>query len=1025
MFNTITESIIRNVPEIADINIDRLPQILSNKYARIISLKTKYENGEIPFNNEELQKDWDELENIAQTLEFKLLLTKLNATQMKSVAFVAATARKLMSMIHPFESLNELSLYYVPSELHTVLLFLISGNMADAQEIADGFAFENVDGDYRKNIFKALRFLIRGNLMPLLNYEVRAPKVVDNIFKYAAELLWVELHRGIKELALCLMGTSTYHGAEFDRVESLSVGKTEIEGGDDVYSGILVFVKLLKLAAAELQKHSLLNIQVPARVDNGRWNEVLLAQVKFRPYLWDNHISAIESGYLDVGVSSIITFPTGAGKTTLSELKIASTLLIGKRVVYLVPTHALETQVKQTLAKLTDRIESVVSNRDGEFSMFDDEENESKIMVMTPEHCLTMVNVSPEKFVEVGLVVFDEFHLIHNAHEDVRALNSMILLTTLYSLIPDTDYCFLSAMVKNGGEIANWVSSQTKRPCVLLDEPWKPTSQLQGCLVYDAKEVARLHEFVKQARKESKAKRAPTSLKKRLQIQPRCLFSLKSVWDTTMIADYYFHEILDYPVSLSASGENNWYLTPNCNNVAIGLATKFARLGLKTIVFALNTIGADAICKELFFTLGEDRSNILQSKRDEITPIIMELGGYEYSYLSECKAASVHHSLLLPEERYLSEWYFTNKEGVNVIAATPTIAQGINLPADVVIIAGTARYDKHLHSQEQVQAHEILNAAGRAGRAGFRSHGTAILIPSKIITMEGMSIDKVWMDLREDVFANGDRCLDIKDPFEKLLSESYDASHPFMQRLHGAPELLTDRIERSFYSYQKQAKGEREDYELKLKNFIANSQIPESDDWRCRLASKTGMPINVVEALYDCIDETVLATISGMTVYDMLELTRKTLSVNPNLLDALFQDRNSNNSTKGFFKISEDTPWTSEGVISLIELVRMYIDGCPLDALDAKTYYKRSEKHLKNARKFMLRTMYEFSYICGLIVMVILERAKNDGVEIEPSKDVKTFASCVKEGVSSHDMLMYKYKNKYMRVQCHYEYNNQ
>lgn len=1020
MFNTVTESVIKNIPNIEDVDIERLPQLLSRKYARIIGLKTKYANGEIPFNDEELEADWQELETIAQALEMSLLVSELDAEKKKSVAFVAATARKLMSMIHPFESINNLSLYYVPSELHTVLLFLISGNMADSQEIADGFDFACVDTDCRKSIFKALHLLVKGNLVPLSKLVVRKPVMKGNVFEYAAELLWVEIHRGIKDLALNLLGVSIYDATAFNNVESLSIETTEIHGVCDIYSGLLVFVRLLKFAADELLNHSLLNIQTPAQVNKDRWHDLLLTQVKFRPYLWHNHITAIQSGYLNVGVSSVITFPTGAGKTTLSELKIASTLMTGKRVIYLVPTHALESQVKRALDKLCDRLDDVITNRDAEFSIIDEEEAETQILVMTPEHCLTLVNVSPKKLSDIGLVVFDEFHLIHNAHEDVRALDSMFLLTTLFDILPDADYCFMSAMVKNGVEIAEWLNSQTTRPCVLLDEPWKPTSQLQGCLVYDTKDVSKLNEVISQFREKNKNKKhPPASFVRRMQIQPHCLFSLKSVWDTTNYDDYYQQEILNYPVQLSIGGKNSWYLTPNCNKVAVGLATKFARLGLKTIVFALNTIAADAICKELYTTLGLDKSGLLQSQNSKFAPIIMELGDMRFSYLNECRAATVHHSLLLPEERLLSEWFFTNKDGVNVIAATPTIAQGINLPADVVIIAGTARYDDQLHSQEQVQAHEILNAAGRAGRAGFRSHGTAILVPSKVISMGGKSIDKVWMDLRESVFANGDRCLEIKDPFETLLTEPCNEAHPFMQRLNGTPTLVAERIKRSFFSYKKLAKGESEDFEAKLSKFIANIRISD-EDWRGQLASKTGVSVDIIEIIYNLIDDTFLSLISCMSILDMLEFTSRMFTEKPELFDALLHDNNK--TAKEFFEIAEDAPWTSDGVLRFMELVQMYIEGAPLVAIDQKTHYKRRDTHLKNARKFALRTMYEFSYICGVIVQVILEKVKNEDIKIEPSNDVKTFASCIKEGVSSYDMLMYKYKNKYMRVQCHYEY---
>ena len=70
-----------------------------------------------------------------------------------------------------------------------------------------------------------------------------------------------------------------------------------------------------------------------------------------RPYLWQNHRQAIASGYLEPGTSAAISFPTGAGKSTLAELKIAAALLRGVKVVFLAPTLALVDQTARALAR--------------------------------------------------------------------------------------------------------------------------------------------------------------------------------------------------------------------------------------------------------------------------------------------------------------------------------------------------------------------------------------------------------------------------------------------------------------------------------------------------------------------------------------------------------------------------------------------------------------------------------------------------------------------------------------------------
>lgn len=55
--------------------------------------------------------------------------------------------------------------------------------------------------------------------------------------------------------------------------------------------------------------------------------------------------------------------------------------------------------------------------------------------------------------------------------------------------------------------------------------------------------------------------------------------------------------------------------------------------------------------------------------------------------------AASHHSLLLREERELHESLFKRKDGLHALFVTSTLAQGMNLPSEVVIICGDSRFD--------------------------------------------------------------------------------------------------------------------------------------------------------------------------------------------------------------------------------------------------------------------------------------------------------------------------------------------
>src|SRR5690606_24601208 len=219
-----------------------------------------------------------------------------------------------------------------------------------------------------------------------------------------------------------------------------------------------------------------------------------------RPYLWRNHREAVAKGYLEQGVSSAISFPTGGGKSTLAELKIATALLRGERVIFLAPTHALVGQTQRAL-KGTFQDYSVLADVD-EDAGISDVVMLGEVTVMTPERCLMLLSVDRDAFADLGLIVFDECHLLHPREDDRsrRGLDAMLAILNLTSIAPGADLLLLSAMMKNTQEIADWIAYVTGRQCLTLDLSWKPTRQVRGCVVYPAEQISALKDFLGQAR---------------------------------------------------------------------------------------------------------------------------------------------------------------------------------------------------------------------------------------------------------------------------------------------------------------------------------------------------------------------------------------------------------------------------------------------------------------------------------------------------------------------------------------------
>ena len=87
----------------------------------------------------------------------------------------------------------------------------------------------------------------------------------------------------------------------------------------------------------------------PEGSDADYWRNWLRHRAKDAPFIWPNHRQAVSQGFHENGKSAVLVLPTGAGKTTVSCLKIAAALASGKSVVFLAPTHALVDQLTEDL----------------------------------------------------------------------------------------------------------------------------------------------------------------------------------------------------------------------------------------------------------------------------------------------------------------------------------------------------------------------------------------------------------------------------------------------------------------------------------------------------------------------------------------------------------------------------------------------------------------------------------------------------------------------------------------------------
>ncbi|QNN41503.1 DEAD/DEAH box helicase [Pedobacter roseus] len=1046
MYNSITEENIRSIPRVGNIDISRLPQELTKIYAEIISVR----------NNLSLinQTDGSFLEstNMLRTLANNLETLVVNVPEIESkraVAFVAATARYLLLQIRDYTDLDasvtEFDRDQIPEAISSMVLFLIGNSPADAAEVSRFAMQASIHDDIASVLMKAIIHLAKGEMQHIVNLTVSQKAYgADDLEQEAIDYLWECLLDGVKDLARELLEPEYVNDntAFFEKVIQLAVfipGYRELYNNDSLYAGPYHLAKLLNILSNDLLLRGIVKVPPPIDTDPELWTAFLARIAGERPYLWENHFDAVKTNFLNPGCSAVLTFPTGAGKSTLAELKIASTLLAGKRIIYLVPTHALEDQANSNLLRI---FEGLIPENLMEFDLeyTDVEEGQlPKIAVMTPEKCLTLISVNADDFEDVGLVIFDEFHLLHGREEkkDRRSIDAMFCLLRLFAEAPQADYLLISAMVENGPEIARWVASVTGRECVVFDSSWKPTRQLHSCLMYQEKELSELHAFLKKSQKESTNASPGAIVKRALTASPFTFFSLRNKWDSKSSEDYYINSILANKISLSANAQ--WNLTSNRNEVAAEFAVYFAGQGIKTLVFVDDPKIAKSTSRKISAKLA-DAPFIVSDLRNRYPQLFealeSELGDIGFSFISSGRTA-VHHGNLLPIERRLNEIYFKRPDGINVVVATATLAQGINLPAEVVIMAGDDRFDEDSGYRETIDPQEILNAAGRAGRAGSSAQGMVLLIPGQIVQFKENTLSSKWWELREKVFSNSDQCLVISDPLTGLLDKLATSSQELSAeqknvifRLSLVPDTETSIntiFQKSFGRYKAIQANQEQSYDQKVQRLVEIKTEIEGEvmnkDWVRRVSLKMGLEPQFVIQIGNFVDDTGIDVLAEFSLEEIIVLVMNWLCEEQGRIFRFF----TGTAIYGQLAKALDIPVTHadqekifEKLTAIEPILLAYIQGENYVSIQ-NLITSRAEDNLDRARNFCLKLVPNISFIFGVIALVIREQTiDNEGSAKDIPYILRALASLIREGLNSEQKLRHKVQYPYLlRTQIH------
>lgn len=171
------------------------------------------------------------------------------------------------------------------------------------------------------------------------------------------------------------------------------------------------------------------------------------------------------------GKNVVVAVPTASGKSLVGYIAALKTILVDHRkVLYIVPLKALAAEKRDDIERFSHLgFKTVMSTGD-----LDSEERgmgDADIIVATSEKADSLLRHGSRWMEDVGLVVADEIHLIHDPS---RGPTLEVALTKMMRRNKGMQMIALSATISNARELAEWLNAE------LVTSEWRPIPLKEG-----------------------------------------------------------------------------------------------------------------------------------------------------------------------------------------------------------------------------------------------------------------------------------------------------------------------------------------------------------------------------------------------------------------------------------------------------------------------------------------------------------------------------------------------------------------
>ncbi|GLW02515.1 DEAD/DEAH box helicase [Streptomyces sp. NBC_01439] len=411
---------------------------------------------------------------------------------------------------------------------------------------------------------------------------------------------------------------------------------------------------------------------------------------------------------------SLISVPTSAGKTLMAQLVICTHLAQRPgRVVYVSPMRSLGREMRAALRGRLRLLERKLVAEQPDFPLADGGGSlVGDVDIVTPERLMHMIRNDPGAALdEVSLVVVDEAHHLAQGRRGF-VLESLLALLRTRS---DVRLVLLSAAVGNRGALASWLDPERPAEEVYFTDDWRGPRRLHGLMYPRLLKGQAERTPRKPSKNQPSTTRATVPVAPRLDVRPTAASGIFGrTFPGVGTRAYASPDSWQWKAATKLSGGITDY------EVFAAGAAALTRAGSVLMVVASKVMARNAAHAMA------DHLDV-RPEAAALTEFLAETLG-EHHPLVDCTRHGVafHHADLPDDVLHAVEQGLRDGD-LLAIASTTTLTDGVNLPVRTVIINHSVEGDPTRGNQRGLSPAKLLNAIGRAGRAGRESEGWVIL----------------------------------------------------------------------------------------------------------------------------------------------------------------------------------------------------------------------------------------------------------------------------------------------------------